>query len=95
MSDDALRGDESAVAAHRGYDAAERRRAKRSGRERGCWTYIPAEALERAGFNPGEPAPLYRVWSGPRGRVVVQLYRATARDDERARVRDSQHRKPA
>jgi hypothetical protein len=57
------------------HDAAARRRAKRAGRERGCWTYISAEQLALAGYAPGEPAPFYRVWGGQRGRYVVTLYR--------------------
>lgn len=60
----------------RRYDSAERRQAKRSGRERGCWAYIPAEELLRAGFDPhGEP-PLYRTWGSARGSVMIRLYRS-------------------
>lgn len=47
----------------------------RRGRERGCWLYIPAEQLERAGVSRDARPPFYRTWAGPRGRVVVQLYR--------------------
>jgi hypothetical protein len=57
------------------HDHAERRATKRSGRERGCWAYIPASQLQRAGFSPNDPPPFVRMWAGPRGRVVVQLYR--------------------
>jgi hypothetical protein len=57
------------------HDTAARRQAKRSGRETGCWTYIPGEALARAGFAPSDPPPFYRVWGGARGRYVVVLYR--------------------
>jgi hypothetical protein len=57
------------------YDRAARRATVRRGRERGCWLYLPAEELERAGFAPDGPPPFSRVWSGPRGRVVVQLYK--------------------
>jgi hypothetical protein len=56
------------------HDAAERRRSKRSGRERGCWTYIGEEYLRAAGYDPGE-LPYYRVWASARGRIVIQLYR--------------------
>jgi hypothetical protein len=56
-------------------DEAQRVRSKRTGRQRGCWLYISGAQLERAGFARGDPPPAYRVWSGPRGRVVVQLYR--------------------
>jgi hypothetical protein len=57
------------------YDHAARRKTVRRGRERGCWLYIPAELLEKAGFDPhGEP-PWYRIYGGERGRYVVNLYR--------------------
>lgn len=57
------------------YDGGERRQAKRSGRERGCWTYIPAEELLRAGIDPAGPPPLYRTWGRSRGSVLLRLYR--------------------
>jgi hypothetical protein len=58
------------------HDQAARRRAKRKGRETGCWIYIPGEQLERLGLEAraGEPAPLYRCWDGRRRTVLVQLY---------------------
>lgn len=56
------------------YDHARRRRTKRGGREAGCWIYIPADELERAGFEPGGDLPWYRVWDTPRG-VVLRLYK--------------------
>lgn len=56
-------------------DHAERRRGKRSQRERGCWAYIPGAQLEAAGYGPNEPPPFYRTWANPRGRIVIQLYR--------------------
>lgn len=56
------------------YDYARRRRAKRGGRETGCWIYIPGEELARAGWQPGGPLPWYRVWASARG-VVLRLYR--------------------
>jgi hypothetical protein len=55
------------------YDRARRRRSKRSGRQTGCWVYIPGEELAKTGHGEGEP-PAYRVWGNDRGRVVVQLY---------------------
>jgi hypothetical protein len=55
-------------------DPAARRKAQRSGREKGCWVYIPAEKLGEAGFVAGSPAPHYRLWGGRRGRLVVTLY---------------------
>lgn len=61
------------------YDSAARRRAKRSGREKGCWTYIPLDELEAAGFSPGDPPPFYTTRGYQRsanGRTVtVSLYR--------------------
>jgi hypothetical protein len=57
------------------HDARARRRAQRRGRETGCWVYIPGESLGAAGYEPGEPAPFYRVWGGPRARYIVTLYR--------------------
>lgn len=57
------------------YDSGARRQAKRKGRERGCWVYIPAEELQKAGHDPhGEP-PLYRTWGTRSGGVLVRLYR--------------------
>jgi hypothetical protein len=57
------------------YDAAARRRSQRRGRERGCWVFIPAEELEKAGVDPSGPAPAYRTWGTSRGGVLVRLYR--------------------
>lgn len=56
------------------HDTAARRRAKRSGRERGCWTYVPADDLARMGL--ADTWPLYfRTWAAEnRGRVIVNLY---------------------
>lgn len=56
------------------YDHAARRLSKRTGRERGCWLYIPAEQLERAGFDLREPPPYFRTWNGRKGTILVQLY---------------------
>lgn len=56
-------------------DIARRVRAKRSGRETGCWTYIDGDALATAGFEPGGPLPYYRVWASPRGGIRIRLYR--------------------
>lgn len=55
-------------------DHAARKQTKRTGRERGCWLYIDAEALQAAGIKPDAPAPFYRVWAGQRGRFIVTLY---------------------
>lgn len=57
------------------YDSGERRRSKRTGRERGCWLYIPAEELAKAGVDLDGPPPLYRTWGRPRGSLVVRLYK--------------------
>ena len=68
------------VPAHAGggqYDRARRRRAKRSGRQKGCWVYIPGEELDKTGHGAAnsDGPPAYRIWGNPRGRVCVQLYR--------------------
>jgi hypothetical protein len=61
------------------HDTAARRRAKRSGRERGCWAYIPQEDLIRAGFSPDDPPPFYRTRAYKRSAnasaVILDLYR--------------------
>lgn len=57
------------------YDSARRRRTKRSGRERGCWAYIPAEELLKAGIDPTDPPPYCRTWGTKRGGVFVRLYK--------------------
>lgn len=57
------------------YDYAKRRRAKRSGREKGCWVYIAADELRSADIDPDDPAPWYRVWSSPRGAIRMRLYK--------------------
>ena len=66
---------ESAAKSSGRYDHGLRRRAKRSQRERGCWTYIAAEELQRAGFDPPEAATHYRTWGSRGGSVLVRLYR--------------------
>lgn len=57
------------------YDAGQRKRSARRGREKGCHIYIAAEELERAGFDPEAPAPYYRVWGASRGGLFVRLYK--------------------
>lgn len=56
------------------YDAARRRQGKRTGRERGCWLYVPAEELEKAGVDVTGPPPFYRVWGTRRGGLVARFY---------------------
>lgn len=56
------------------YDSGARRRSKRKGRERGCWVYIPAEELAKAGHDPQAAPPLYRTWGTKSGGVLVRLY---------------------
>lgn len=56
------------------YDPAERRKAKRSGREKGCWLFVAQEELAKTGFPLDAPPPHYRVWGASRGRIVIQLY---------------------
>lgn len=58
----------------RRYDAAHRRRATRSGRQTGCFIYIPGEVLEALGIEPGGKLPWYRVFLGARKAVMVNLY---------------------
>lgn len=57
------------------YDSGARRRGVRKGRERGCWVYVPAEELVKAGLAPGDPPPFYRTWGTRSGGVLVRLYR--------------------
>lgn len=57
------------------YDSALRRRAQRKGRERGCWVFIPAEELEKAGRSPELEPPYYRTWGTKRGVVLVRIYK--------------------
>ena len=57
------------------YDAAARRVAQRRGRERGCWVFIPAEELVKAGHDPLGDPPFYRTWGTKGGGVLVRLYR--------------------
>lgn len=57
------------------YDSGARRQGVRTGRERGCWVYIPADELLKAGYDPQEAAPFYRTWGTARGGVFVRLYR--------------------
>lgn len=57
------------------FDPGQRRKAQRSGRERGCWVYISAETLQAAGYGPDQPVPFYRTWGGKGGSVVIRLYR--------------------
>lgn len=57
------------------YDSAMRRQGKRTGSERGFWLYVPAAELLKTGMGLADPAPRYRVWGAPRGRIVVQLYK--------------------
>jgi hypothetical protein len=58
------------------YDDGARRLSVRRGRERGCWVYIPAEELLKAGIDTaGTDPPFYRTWGSRRGSVLVRLYR--------------------
>lgn len=61
------------------YDHAERRKATRARRQKGCYVYLPAEELARAGFSPDDPPPFYKTdgyQRGPNGHtVIVSLYR--------------------
>ena len=57
------------------YDPQRRRRGVRKGAEAGCWVYIPAEELRKAGFRRGERPPFYRLWGRRRGSILLRLYR--------------------
>lgn len=57
------------------YDAMARRQGTRTQRERGCWVYIPAEELLKAGIDPHDQPPFCRTWGSKRGSVLVRLYR--------------------
>jgi len=58
------------------YDAMQRRQSKRTGREKGCWLYVPAEELVAAGIDPNGPPPFYRTWGSARGGLLARLYKA-------------------
>ena len=64
----------TASASGPGYDSVRRRRSVRSGRERGCWVYIPAEILAEAGVDPEIGRPWYRVWTGRKHNALIRLY---------------------
>lgn len=53
------------------YDHAQRKKLRRSGREKGGHLYIPAEVIGRLA---DAPDLYYRLAGGERGRVVVTLY---------------------
>lgn len=57
------------------YDRARRKRAVRKGAERGCWVFVPAVELVKAGIDPHGPAPFYRVWGAKRGGGTLRFYR--------------------
>ena len=57
------------------YDEQERRQSLRRGKERGVWVFIPAAELRKAGVDPQDGPPRYRVWGRGRGSVLVRLYR--------------------
>jgi hypothetical protein len=60
---------------HGRYDAGLRRQSVRRGRERGCWLYVPAAELLKAGIDPADPPPFYRLWGTQSGGIMVRLYR--------------------
>lgn len=70
----AQRAPETAATPEGRYDRAKRRRGLRARRERGCWVYIPAVELLKAGVSPAGPPPFYRTWGSKRGSVLVRLY---------------------
>jgi hypothetical protein len=76
-----VRGDLSPDLPPGRHDAAQRRKASRKGRERGCSLYIAAEELQAAGIDPQSPPPLYRVWAGRKRTLVVSLYPQPTTED--------------
>jgi hypothetical protein len=54
------------------YDHAARKKARRSGRERGAHVYIPAELI---GALAEADELYYTLGGGQRGRVIVTLHR--------------------
>lgn len=63
---------------HSRYDAGERRKSHRKGKERGVNIYIPAAMLRAAGIDPSGPCPEWQGWaSNVKGSSVrVKFYRA-------------------
>jgi len=57
------------------YDAATPRQSYRYGAERGIRVFIPAAELRKAGFDPHDAPPDYRVWGQKGGGVHLRLYR--------------------
>jgi hypothetical protein len=68
-------GPSKARQANTRYDDGLRRQSQRRGREKGCWLYVPAEELLKAGVDPDGPAPFYRTWGASRGGIFVRVYR--------------------
>lgn len=69
-----MSGDLSASQRAGRHDAAQRRKAARKGRERGCSLYIAGEELADAGIDPYGDPPEYKVWPGRKRTLLVQLY---------------------
>lgn len=57
------------------YDPARRRQAQRRQRQRGCFVYVPAGELQKAGYAPTAPPPFYRVWGSSKGGLFIRLYK--------------------
>lgn len=55
-------------------DPAYRRKAQRSGAERGYWVYIPAESLRKSEVVENGLGLYYKVWASPGGSVLVRFY---------------------
>lgn len=60
------------------HDAAQWRKASRKGRERGCSLFVAAEELARAGIDPYEAPPAFKVYPGRKRTLLVQLRPAAA-----------------
>lgn len=56
------------------YDPSAHRQSVRHRGERGAWIYVPAAELRRAGIDPDEPPPAYRIWARRNGGGTFRLY---------------------
>lgn len=57
------------------HDPGLRRKATRTGRQKGCWVYLPAEVVAAAQPKLGADLPYYRTWPSKGGGVLIRLYR--------------------
>lgn len=57
------------------HDPGLRRKATRTGRQKGCYVYLPQEVLDAARPELNGQLPHYRTWAGKGGSVLIRLYR--------------------